>query len=349
MKKSRKQIIDEQVDLYVNKLSKSKLVSLVKENKILDSLEKSYESMFDVDNEITPENWKYFVDSLIKVTDNQNFQNKCKEINCQLYCVKQYTKLKFAIAENAEHTLKFELKKYYRNIVSNDSETFIDSFFNLPFEFVSLVIRYLGNVLLKEKKNLLTPTLKQAQEYFDSTQKKKNLFITEINKLSQGQSNTFSVLDAQILLDVKAFYEYNPINNGVLEFIARILTNKKTKKELQNIYGLSKVALMHDQVLVHASYMQFLQEIKNDLEQAFFTSDGFQNKNREITFDEFVTKYFFPEQFIPEEPEQPKEAPVPTTATSEPSQTTPSTTTPPGNLNVTQPSPEELMKQPNTQ
>ena len=228
MAKSRKEIIDEQVDSYVNNLSKTKLISLVKENKILDSLEKSYESMFNVNNEIIPENWNYFVESLMKVSSNEDFQEKCKEINCQLYCVKQYTKLKFAIAENAEHTLKFELKKYYNNLVTSNGEDFIEAFFNLPFEFVSLVVRYLGNVLVKERKKELTPTLKQAQEYFDAAQKKKNLFITEINKLSQGQSNTFSVLDAQILLDIKAFYEYNPISNGVLEFIARLIAVAST-------------------------------------------------------------------------------------------------------------------------
>ena len=180
---------------------------------------------------------------------------------------------------------------------------------------------------IKDKLNVINKEIQQV--------------ITEVNKLSQGQSNVFSVLDAQVLLDVKAFYEYNPINNGVLEFIARLLTNPKTKKELQNIYGPTKIALMHDQILVHASYMQFLQEIRSETDQAFFTKEGFQNKNRETTFDEFVTKYFFPEQYIPEEqpaPETP-ETPTPETQSKE-------TGGQPEALNVTQPTPEELLGQP---
>ena len=152
-------------------------------------------------------------------------------------------------------------------------------------------------------------------------------------------------MDAQVLLDIKAFYEYNPINNGVLEFIARLLTTKKTKKALQDMYGPGLAIRLHDQVMVHASYIQFLQEIKNETQQSFFTKEGFQNTNRDITFNEFVTKYFFPEQYIPEEPEE-KETVEPGKSGETPVGETPAEPKAPAELNVTQPSPEELLGQP---
>lgn len=340
MDKKLNKIIDEEVDLLLNKLSIKEVFSLLKENNLIDSLEKSYDSHFNTANEIAPENWKYFTDALKVMVKDTTFQEKCKEINCKLYSVKFFTNLKFAIAENAESSLKFDLKQYFPQIVTNNGKEFMDSFFALPFEFTSLVVRYLANVLCKDKKNNLTPQLKEAQEYFNEMQKKKNLFITEVNKISQGQSTVFSIYDAQELLDVKAFFEYNPINAGVLEYIMRILTNKKTKQKLEDEFGKFKIQLMRDQILEHASYIQFLQEIKEDKELSFFTDSGSQNKERDTTFDEFVMKFFYPEQYVPEEKE---EEPVPETPPQPESKTPPATgATPEAPLTVEQPAEEEL-------
>lgn len=310
MKKSIKKVIDETVNEVADKLSLQEAIIILKEdNKILDSLKKSYDSYYNVNNEITPENWRYFIDTLGIVMKSEEFRKNCKDINCKLYCVKFFTNLKFAIAENAESTLKFELKKYFPQLVSENAEQFIETFFSLPFEFVSLVVRYLANVAYKDKKNDLTPQLKEAQDYFDNMQKRKNTFVTEVNKISLGQSNVFSIYEAQTLLDVKAFYEYNPINIGTLEFLMRLLTNKKSKQALEDEFGRFKVEHMKDQVLNHASYIKYLQDIKEDKDIPFFTTEGTQNKERDTTFDEYIMQYFFPEQYIPTPKEEPVEEP----------------------------------------
>lgn len=346
MSKKLNKIVDEVTEEVIRDFSVKEMMALISKahriqessNGILSSLEKAYDTDYNVNNEITPENWKYFIDSLGKVINNENFQAQCKEINSKLYCVKFFTNLKFAIAENAEASLKFELKQYFPQIVSEDGNEFIKAFFALPFEFVSLVVRYLANVVYKDKKNLLTPQLKEAQEYFNEMEKKKNNFITEVNKISQGESNVFSIYDAQELLDVKAFFEYNATNVGTLEYIMRILTNKNTKQKLEDEFGKFKVQFMKEQILEHPSYVKFLQEIKDDTEQPYFTETGSQNKERDTTFNEFVMQYFHPEDYIPEVPEEkPEEEEQETPAKKEPEQP----------LAVEQPSAEELKNPPN--
>lgn len=334
MDKKIEDIVNKAAEEFIEKLSLKEALSIIEENSngIISSLERTYETDYNIDNQITPENWKYFIDSLGKVINNEEFQAKCKEINCKLYCVKFFTNLKFAIAENAEASLKFELKQYFPQIVSEDGNEFIRAFFSLPFEFVSLVIRYLANVVYKDKKNLLTPQLKDAQEYFNEMTKRKNNFITEVNKISQGESAIFSIYDAQELLDVKAFFEYNATNVGTLEYIMRILTNKNTKQKLEDEFGKFKVRFMKEQILEHPSYIKFLQEIKDDLEQPYFTETGSQNKERDTTFNEFVMQYFHPEDYIPEVPEEKPKEPQAPVAEKEPEQP----------LAVEQPSPEEL-------
>jgi hypothetical protein len=299
-----RKIVNEQIDSLVDGMSLEEGLSIVK------NLEKSYEKYYDLDNAITPENWQFFLDALGKCIESSEFQEKCKEVNCKLYCVKYYTKLKFAIASSAENTLKFELKKYFPQLVTNDGKVFMDTFFALPFEFVSLVVRYLANVIYKEKKNNLTPQLETAQKYFNEMEKRKNAFVTDINKISQGQADVFSIAEAQELLDVKAFYEYNPLNVGTLEYIVRLFTNTDSKKTLEDTFGKFRVELMQDQALMHPSYIKYLQDIKDGTEQTYFTAEGLQNEDRDTTFDEYTMQHFFPDQYIPQAKEE-KPAPAP--------------------------------------
>jgi hypothetical protein len=325
-----KKLIDEGVDEFVNEMSLEEGLSIVK------NLEKSYEKYYNLDNAITPENWQFFIDSLGKCIKNEEFQKECRMINMKLYCVKYYTKLKFAIAENAEATLKFELKKYFTQLVTGDGNEFIKTFFSLPFEFVSLVVRYLANVIYKQYKNKLCPQLSEAQAFFHDMEKRKNNFINEVNKLSQGRSDVFSIKEVQDLLDVKAFYEYNSLNVGTLEYIVRVLTNEESKKKLEDTFGKMKVEQMHEQAMMLPSYIQYLQDVKEDTEQPYFTKEGLQNDKRDQTFDEYVMQHYFPDQYIPEakpeEPATPPAAPAPAANPEQP-------------LTVQQPTAEELNPQ----
>jgi hypothetical protein len=341
MHKEVKKLIEEEVNKIVQDIPKEQLVeylnTLLENKKIINSLETSYKEFYNIDNQITPENWKYFTKSLGVLVGDEEFQRRCKEINCKLYAVKFFTKLRFQISESTEETIKFELKKYFAKLITEDPREFMDAFFSLPFEFTGLVVRYLANIAYKERKQSLTPKLATAQAYFHDLEKRKNRFILEINRISKGKSNVLSIAELQELLDVKAFYEYNAVNCGVLEFIVRTLTSPKSKKKLEEEFGKGRVERMRQQALVHPSYIQYLQEIREESSQPFFNKDGMQNKNRDITFDDFVTQYFFPSQVIPkvEDTENTEQQPTPQQAPA-----------PQPDVNVEQPSQEELLNQP---
>ena len=193
-------ILNEEIDNMVNNLPKEQLMPvlktlLVEEDIIIKSL-RGYVDDPNSENQIPIENWNWFRDTLkVLAKESPRFQFKCKEVNCKLYAVKSYTKMQFSISGSAENELKFELKKYFKDIVYEETDKFIDAFFNLPFEFVSLTVRYVTNVLAKENKNQLTTTLKEANTFLKATLKKKNDFITNINKISLGQSDNISIDD----------------------------------------------------------------------------------------------------------------------------------------------------------
>jgi hypothetical protein len=307
MGKSLKIILDEEVERTVNSLPKNQLVPILKtlltekDDIILRSL-RGYVDDFNSSNQIPPENWNWLRDTLkVLANSNQRFQFKCKEVNNKLYCVKHYTKLPFEISEAVEDELKYELKKYFKEIVYEEVDQFIDAFFSLPFEFVSLAVRYVTNVLAAEKKNELTTTTEDAENFLKAVLKKKNDFITNVNKISLGQANNISIGNLSLLLDVKAFYDYNALNNGVLEFVLKML-NSNIKQKLKDTYGSSKMDFVKAQILSHASYLKFLKNVKEGVEQPFFDIKGFQNAERTPSFDDLVKKYFAPKEYIPSTP-----------------------------------------------
>ena len=297
-------ILNEEIDNMVNNLPKEQLMPvlktlLVEEDIIIKSL-RGYVDDPNSENQIPIENWNWFRDTLkVLAKESPRFQFKCKEVNCKLYAVKSYTKMQFSISGSAENELKFELKKYFKDIVYEETDKFIDAFFNLPFEFVSLTVRYVTNVLAKENKNQLTTTLKEANTFLKATLKKKNDFITNINKISLGQSDNISIDDLSLLLDIKAFYDYNALNNAVLEFALKML-NSNAKEKLKEIYGSFKVDYIKAQILAHPSYLKFLKNVKDGVEEPYFDKQGFQSQ-RSPSFDDLVKKYFALSEFIPGE------------------------------------------------
>lgn len=345
-KKKFDDILNDAVNSFVNETPTADLVKFLSENNaITNSLARAYDLDYNHDNEIPEELWNFFIDSLGKVLETEEFQVKSKEVNCKLYAVKQFTKVQLAIAESVEQTLRFELKKYFAQLSTEDGQEFIQIFFSLPFEFVGLVIRYLANVKYKDKKASLTPLLKTAESYFTELLKTKNRFIIDINNISQGNGDVISIKDMQDLLDSKAFYEYNPLNVGALEFIVRTLVSPKAKKKLESEFGKDKVEYMRQQALVHPSYIKFLEEVRDNITKPYFTTTGTQNKDRDNTYDELVMQYYFPEEYIPEEEEKPAEAAAEAPGTVPPA---PEAAPAPAAPTAEQPSPEELLKQPPT-
>ena len=287
-----KKILEEELNNLVNEIPANKLsetlINLSESIKVFDLMNQAANNTYDKDNQIIPENWEFFITSLKALADDEEFQKQCKIINCKLYCVKYFANISLSTVNFAEDTIKFELKKYFKALVTNDAEKFTTTFFSLPFEFVSLVVRWLANVLCKEKKNLLTPKLATAQAYYGQAQLSKTKFVKNINDLSLGRNDNFSLEDLSLLLDTKAFFDYNSLNAGTIEFIIRLFD--KRKQALEDELGTNKYNVLRLQALLLPSYVKFLNEIDLEQEYPFFNSSGLQNQEREKTFNDSMAK-----------------------------------------------------------
>jgi len=296
-----KNISDKDIENFLEGKGTKELLKFLTENQtVIRSLEHAYHFDYNEENMIPIEHWNFFINALSKLIQVEEFQSSCKEVNCKLYALKQFSKVKLSIASSAEETLKFELKKYFPLLYTENGEEFSNTFFSLPFEFTALVVRYLANVKFPKEKKNLTPLLKTAEAYFHELIKVKNRFLLNINDVSQGRGETINIVELQALLDTRAFYEYNPLNVAALEFIMRILVNKGSKQKLEDEFGKPKVELLRQQVLSQPSYIQYLGEIRDNQTQTYFTKQGLQNKNRDNTFNELCMQYFFPEKYIPD-------------------------------------------------
>lgn len=335
MADTAKQILEEEVEKLSQKISSGNFKKVIEEDlNIIDSLTK--ENLYNPDNQMIKENWNWFKDTLIKAVELPTFQHNCKSINSKLYAVKYFTKINFMIAESVEDEVKFELKKYFGELTTDDINQFVNDFFKLPFEFTSLVVRYLSNVLIPEKKKLLVPNIKDANIALKQITSKKDTFIKNINSISKGQGNNMSFIDVELLLDVRAFYEYSPLNVGTLEFLIRTLESAKEK--LNELFTKEKVGFFLQQILTLPSYQKHLSTLQRKQEAPFFNRNGMQNDTREVTYDDCVMKYYDPENFLP----RPKVAPpLPVTEPETPEGGEGDS----GDMSAIQPTEEELMKQ----
>lgn len=310
-------ILSEETDKLTKALVKAGLIT--ESFQLLNALEDVTESMYAKDNQLTPENWEWFCKVLIECTSAEKFQILSKETLCKIYSVKHFANIDLAIPEDITEQLKFEIKKYFPQLRVDTVSEFVKALQDVPFEFLSLLVLYNTNILNKAGKNDLSPSLEEAEDYFRRLIEKKNKFFLNINKVSKGESNQFSIADAQELLDVKAFSDDTPLNVGALEFMIRMLISDKSKQKLYDEFGSKEIEHLRQQCLLHPSYIKFLQDIDEETTQPYFTAEGFQNKERDKSYNQYVVEIFTPELFIPEQkPEAP--APTPAPQAQQPSQ-----------------------------
>ena len=322
--------IDEQITNLVESIPTSKLVetakSLFETYDLVHSLEDKM-NYYQEESQLTEDSWQRLLDLFKQSKSSETFHQVCKDINLKLYCVKQFSNVKFVLTPDIEDILKFETKKYYTQLITAaTAEELADTFKTLPFEFTSLMVRYLANIILKDTNKHLLPTEQEAKSYYEKVLKLKNEFIKNVNECSLGKQQTFSIVDAQLLLDCKAFFDYTPTNVGALEYMLRMFLSPKTRKKLNSMFGERRIAFMLEQALLHPSYIQFLKEIKEDTEQPYFGTDGTQNTQREQTYDDIINSVYSPEEFIPKVDDE-KQQPTP----AEP-------------IQAVQPTPEELQQ-----
>jgi hypothetical protein len=288
---------------FINKQSQEELITFLTENqKIISSLNNDF-LFFNSNEQLPDELWNTLKENFKKIVKHPDFQKKSKKVNCKLYALKFFSKITLGVNEDIEEILKFETKKYYSQLATEDSEEFINNFFNLPFEYVSLVIIYLSNFLCKEDKNNLAPKLETAQKYFNELKKQKNKLLITLNNISLGKEVNLPFGEIKELIEVRAFFDYNPLNVGALEYIVRLLNNETSRNKLIELYGVKTIDTLKQEALLTPCYIKHLEEIRDGLTTPYFTSSGMQNTNRDMTFDDYINKYFFPDQYIPKETE----------------------------------------------
>lgn len=277
-----------------------KKLNLQESFQLISNLENLQGELYDEQNHIPQEHWTYFTDTLKKLNEHELFIQFSKLIMCKLYALKLSTKITFASNENLENELKFELKNYISTLRSAETEEeFIEMLIDLPFEFTALLIRYNANILCPELKDKLSPNIKTAEEFVNYIDEMKNNLIVQINKLSRGEVNTLSIKDLKELFDVRVFYDDIDINAGVCEYVIRMLLSEKSSKTIRDEFGRGFLERLKEQTLLNTSYINFLERIAENQEQPFFKSNGLQNKEREVSFNDLVTKLFYPNSYIP--------------------------------------------------
>ena len=305
-KKDVNQIILEEVDLFAEGLNPKQLVNalmyLQEDMKLLDLINKSQGDAYDTNDQITRENWAFFSTALEQAVESDKFQEGALLVNCKLYCVKKFTQLEFHLPENIEDILKIEIKKYFNQLFETSVEEFIEALFKLPFEFLSLVIRYVSREYDDQEDN--TPSVETAEEFYKYVVDLKEKFIKNVDAVSKGETNILNISDAHLLLDTKAFYVYSALNVGVLEYLLRLFNNKEAASALYDQFGKDSVVCMKEQALFHPSYIVYLKKIKKQEVAPFFTSDGLQNEERDKTFGQYVKELFEPQDVIPKAPKQ---------------------------------------------
>lgn len=300
MKLNINEIILQEIELFTNGLNKEELINILQESSsLMSSLEKLDKENYDLNNQTSRENWGYFLSSLKQVVKIEEFTDNALVVNAKLFAVKKFTQLEFQLPQDIENVLKFELKKYFHLLVTDDPQEFIKELFQLPFEFVSLVIRYVTKIFDPKVLEEITPSEAIALDFYEYCIKTKEKFIKNTNDVSLGITNNFSLNDARLLLDVKAFYSYNALSVGTLEYLIRLTSDQNAQENLYGHFGKDTIDYMREQAIQHPSYIQYLKKIKSEEILPFFKSDGTQNEDRDKTFDDFVKQVFDPQNVVP--------------------------------------------------
>lgn len=291
-------LINEEIDRLVNNIPSSELFSAIKNlnesYNVIQSLDKSSDA-FDQDSAIITENWNFFEQVLQQLVKYEPYQEKSKEAYKKLYAIKFFTKGNFVSQEAIEDNLKHSLKEHFSKILTNDPAEFTDTLFKLPFDFVGLVVRYVVNELAPDKKEKLVPKRSEAEAYLEELLQKKKDFIETVRKIAYEQNNVLSISDARLLVDTRSFIEELDVNNGILEYLLRLLNNKSANERLTELFGSETIKELKENILAHPNYKKYLNQIKHSEVQPFFNLQGLPNEQRVPSFEDVVEEYLHPE------------------------------------------------------
>ena len=295
----------ELIDNYVDSLNKEELPSLLskllKENdsskKILDNLISSFVKV-NSDDQIIEENWDWFVETLNQVKDTKEFKQFCRKINIRLYVLSHFTKIKFKENKYIEDELKFQLKKYFNSVRADTKSKFVENLYDLPFEFSSLLVRFFVNTLETDDEKKTYKGIKSiADTYLKELLSLKNDFVKQINDISLGLYSNVSYEKIKELLELRAFYNYNALNAGALEFIVRFINSRES--ELKEKYGQGAPNYLKGMVFSFPCYVFHIKRVKEGKDLLFFLDNGTQNEKKKVTFDNYVKQVLEPKNYIP--------------------------------------------------
>jgi hypothetical protein len=243
---------------------------------------------YNADGQIIKENWYYFCANLKQLATVPEYKAQIKKVAIKILVSKYFTRTKLTVEPGLEEIIKTQLKDYFIAFTSTKVEDFIKALFNLPFDLLTLIILYVIYELNPEIKMEVLPKKSEVKKYLELIIQAKTDFIKLINNISLGRSSKFTLSRAEELLDVKVFYEIDSLNVAVLEYMIRMLNNEKIHDKLYDLYGEQLIEELKEQILSYSNYNKFINDIKENKAQPFFTDEGYQFEEREETFDDMV-------------------------------------------------------------
>jgi hypothetical protein len=204
---------------------------------------------------------------------------------------------------------------------------------------------------VEKKKNQYKASRKIAEVYLKDVFTRKNTFLQQINDISLGLYSNINISQIRELLELRVFYNYNVLNAGALEFIIRFINSRKM--EIEDTYGSYTPGILREFIFSLPCYVMHIKRIKEGKDTTFFLENGTQNEKKIKTFNDYVKKILDSKNYIPIDRELDKGIDVDATLENESPGEEPGLDSSPVELNnpfensdldVEEPSPEELMK-----
>ena len=283
--KNIKKIIEEEIDLYVDKFnlsSSDKVIGVLNElfylstDKLMSNIG-SVEAQ-DSKSEIAIESWDTFIDNLSNSIQENGDKWKIgiKNIKLKIITYKYFTKKELIKLDSVESFLRVEIKPYFtalQNFV--DLEDFTNKFFQLPSNIIYSLIRYLF-LLSPELKKKIVVTKEEVVDNINKLIELRLKVADKIGKISNGYSDLFDIMEVKELYDNGLFFEDNFLNRAINEFVYKLTSHKEAKNKMMEIFSGSLVNDINRQSKESPAYIKHITSIKQETSSEYFTKNGEQ-------------------------------------------------------------------------
>lgn len=245
---------------------------------VIDKIDNNYFTK----NALTEESWKYIIGLLTKSVNEEKEQwlNFFRKQLKTFLCYKYFTRKKSYLKDiSVQSELKLKLKEYYTSLISaSDSLDFLNKINRLPNEIIFLILRQCFDISPSLKKHVII----SREEILEEVKNLKKLRKKSAREISDVSLHYESVLDISLILKLYnngLLFENNFINQGMCEFIVKLLDNEYSVKHLVDSGIVSKAEIfgLRDNITSFPSYNAYLR-LKRQKE--CFSKEGEQVGNR---------------------------------------------------------------------